>query len=361
MSRNEHTHKKSVERGLSIYKTGRSRFWFARFYDRRQKKYVVKSTGETNRLEATTVAREWKDSYLQAANVHIAKANTDDSFEFYARMIPKSDKDDWVLLNREKDGILAELGDYNVTHISTAIMRSYLNTVNGNRPQPLAISTQKKHIITIRKALRYARENGKITTIPESPKLAKQVENPRPSFADHEYRAVLQHIRTMDDENVKIKGMPVDREYYDFIVWIVHTFVRPTVNELFNTKVSDCKIVDDPSHVELTVHGKTGFRVSASMPAAVDLLERQVDRHQLKKSDFLWFPQYENRSWAMRKAGVVFNEILDQTSLRFTEDGQKRSLYSLRHYALGLRLRASGGKVNIFNLARNAGTSVAMC
>ena len=33
-------------------------------------------------------------------------------------------------------------------------------------------------------------------------------------------------------------------------------------------------------------------------------------------------------------------------------------LHALRHYSLQTRLRKSKGKVNIFNLAKNAGTSV---
>ena len=36
----------------------------------------------------------------------------------------------------------------------------------------------------------------------------------------------------------------------------------------------------------------------------------------------------------------------------------RRTTYSLRHYALQTRLNKSGGKVNIYDLARNAGTSV---
>ena len=38
-------------------------------------------------------------------------------------------------------------------------------------------------------------------------------------------------------------------------------------------------------------------------------------------------------------------------------DGTPRTLYSLRHYGLQTRLRTSGGEINIYDLARNAGTS----
>ena len=49
---------KHLRRGLSIYKTGRSPFWHARIYDAVMKKYVVRSTKETNRIEAAEVAEE---------------------------------------------------------------------------------------------------------------------------------------------------------------------------------------------------------------------------------------------------------------------------------------------------------------
>jgi hypothetical protein len=41
---------------------------------------------------------------------------------------------------------------------------------------------------------------------------------------------------------------------------------------------------------------------------------------------------------------------------RFT--GQKHTLYSLRHTAICMRIVLSHGDVSIFNLAKNAGTSV---
>ena len=49
---------KHLRRGLSIYKTGRSPFWHARTYDSLTKRYVVRSTKESNRLAAADVAEE---------------------------------------------------------------------------------------------------------------------------------------------------------------------------------------------------------------------------------------------------------------------------------------------------------------
>ena len=43
---------------------------------------------------------------------------------------------------------------------------------------------------------------------------------------------------------------------------------------------------------------------------------------------------------------------------KLDQDGQPRTTYSLRHYALPTQLNKSGGKINIYDLARNAGTFV---
>ncbi|MFT6677005.1 MAG: site-specific recombinase XerD [Sulfitobacter sp.] len=360
MSINKKTNLTNVEKGLAIYKTGRSRFWTARFWDRRLNKHVTKSTGEVTKIEARSAAREWKDSYLAKTNDFRAYAKTDDAFEYYAQMVPKRDKDDWTLLSRKEDGILALLGNYKVEAITTAVIRDYLNQLNANRSKPLAVSTQKKHIITIRKALRYARENGKISQIPEAPKLAKMMENPRPSFTDDEADKMFIIVRNLIDKQAVVQGHMITSEVYAMLAWMIHTFVRPTQNELFNIKVSDCRVIREPYHVEMKIHGKTGYRVSASMPEAAIILSEEIERRGLGQDDYLWFSEYENRHWAMRKAGLIFNKVLDRAGLRFTQDGQKRSLYSMRHYAIGRRLRTSEGKVNIYSLAKNAGTSVAM-
>ena len=54
----------------------------------------------------------------------------------------------------------------------------------------------------------------------------------------------------------------------------------------------------------------------------------------------------------------MFNYVLDTDGLKLDQDGQPRTTYSLRHYALQKSLYKTSGKVNIYNLVRNAGTSV---
>ena len=58
------------------------------------------------------------------------------------------------------------------------------------------------------------------------------------------------------------------------------------------------------------------------------------------------------------RADIISVQIgaMSPKALGFDDDGS--ATYSLRHYALQTRLNKSDGKVNIYDLARNAGTSV---
>ena len=55
---NQKTHFKKVRQGLSIYKTGQSQYYFARIWLSKEKRYTVKTTKETSRLDALEVAEE---------------------------------------------------------------------------------------------------------------------------------------------------------------------------------------------------------------------------------------------------------------------------------------------------------------
>ena len=67
---------------------------------------------------------------------------------------------------------------------------------------------------------------------------------------------------------------------------------------------------------------------------------------------------YPNRTTALNTNRRIFNLFLQETGLKKDKDGNDRSPYSLRHYALKTRLVKFDGKVNIYWLAENAGTSV---
>jgi hypothetical protein len=72
-----------------------------------------------------------------------------------------------------------------------------------------------------------------------------------------------------------------------------------------------------------------------------------------------YLPNYPNRPTAPRLIQRQFNYALGRANIKhdpFTDTDH--TVYSLRHTAICMRIILSEGQVNIFNLAKNAGTSV---
>jgi hypothetical protein len=96
------------------------------------------------------------------------------------------------------------------------------------------------------------------------------------------------------------------------------------------------------------------------MEAAVSVYQRITQRYpNAKGEDYLFFPNYPNRNTESRIVQRQFNAALERANIKhdpFTNT--THTLYSLRHTAICMRLILSEGRVNIFNLAKNAGTSV---
>jgi hypothetical protein len=363
---------KHLRRGLSIYKTGRSPFWHARLYDAVKKKYVVRSTKETNRIEAAEVAEEILETYKSKQNTSHA-VNKERSFEHYAKMLSEITKqkarssrnkyafnDQAKILFRETDGLISYFGQHDVGKITPGMVRDYLLFLDQRREKPLAMSTKSKQCGVLRQVLMLALEDGVIDIGPPMPKM-RTVDKPRVSFTDAEYARLLEFARvTADQGETRVRVVPVSREHYNLIVFAVHSFLRPTETELFGIRFCDIEVMnDDPKHLLMTLTGKTGFRKSASMRAAVDIFEKQRELHaERKDTDYVFMPEYANRTTAVNTYRRIFNYFFQETGLKKDKDGNDRSPYSLRHYALQTRLVKSDGKVNIYWLAENAGTSV---
>lgn len=363
---------KHLRRGLSIYKTGRSPFWHVRIYDAVKKKYVVRTTKEMNRIEAAEVAEEIVDRYKKKQNTAHASLK-ERSFEHYAKLLSdvteqkaRSTRNKYAfsdqakILFREKDGLVSYFGKHDVGKITSGMVRDYLLFLDKRREKPLAMSTKSKQCGVIRQVLMLALEDGVIDIVPPMPK-QRTVDKPRVSFSDAEYALLLEAARTIaDGAETLVRGVPVTREHYNVIVFAVHSFLRPTETELFGIRYCDIEVMGDaPRHLLMTLTGKTGYRKSASLNAAVDIFEKQrLMNVNAKPTDYVFMPEYTNRTTATNTYRRIFNHFLQETGLKKDKDGNDRSPYSLRHYALQTRLVKSDGKVNIYWLAENAGTSV---
>lgn len=362
-----------LNQGLYIYRQKDSRFWYCRVYIS-NKRYKCFSTKEESKIKAREVAEQ--EFQILKDNKEIG---TDEkrTFNYFADLLIKQDlkltgksrskrfaRDTKQIIERKYYGLKSYFKNKDISKITTFDIREYLNFLDSKRDEflPLAYSTKNKYIVTIRKIMKIAYEMNVIEKIPLSPKIEvdknSSRDNPRASFSEQQYKKLLQVTKQAIKNESVIRGVKVTDEIYYLIVFQVHTFLRPTQSELFGIKYRDIKIENSPSRLEIQVQGKTGFRTVSSLSYAVDFFQKLKKLNNYESDDFIFFKKYTNRDTATRNWNSIFNHLLEQANLKLTNKGQRRTTYALRHYSLQTRIRKSKGKVNIYFLARNSGTSV---
>ena len=363
--------------GLSIYRVENSTKWYVRVWDRKRKKYIVKSTGEDSAVKAKALAQELALSLLKAEKP-VEKEFT--FFNFALKLLHRSrlqqtsgDRSKgyvkalhWAIQN-EDWGLLRFFGEKDVRQIRTQTYQEYMADLAKRRPDMTA-STRNTLMATLRNVLKIARDEGVIGAVPETPR-SRVKDNPRPFFRFHplvakdddNYQKLLRQVKEMADQRIEVRGIVITDELYDLVLFLTHSFVRPITSELYAIKHSDITIANDPRRLIVTVRdGKTGYRSANTMEAAVSVYQRIKNRYpNAQPDDYLFFPDYKNRITVANIVQRQFRQVLKDGNIQIDEaTGKTHTLYSLRHTAICMRIINSEGRVNIFNLAKNAGTSV---
>ena len=364
-------------KGLSIYRVANSPYWMVRVWDRKRKKYITKTTGETASILAKEAAQSLALSLLRAEK----PVELEYAFHTYARKLLhksrlQSDAGErnaqyvktihWAVQNADW-GLLDYFGDMDVRKVKSMHFQEYLGWLQKKRPA-LAASTKNTLNATFRNVMKMAVDEGAVDAVPSTPR-SKLKDNPRPFFRFHPlvskeedaYQALLTAAKQMAEDKVIVRGVPVTDELYDLLLFLSHSFVRPLTTELYAIRHSDVTVADDPKRLVVTVRdGKTGYRAANTMPAAVSVYERIKQRNpNADGEDYIFLPEYLNRTTAAKIIQRQFGELMDRSGLKVDKStGKTHTLYSLRHTAICMRIINSEGQVNIFNLAKNAGTSV---
>jgi hypothetical protein len=362
--------------GVSIYKVNGSQFWYVRVWDRDRKKYLVKGTGETSSIRAREAAKNHALSLVK----HQPIVEPQFSFQHFAdkcltknrALAAKGERNvgyiksiKWSLQNPDW-GLSKYFGSKDVRKIGTREYTQYMENLTKKRPD-LTASTKNTIMSSFRNVLKAARDDGAIDVIPSTPR-AEQKDSPRPFFrfypivskADDAYKKLLDTAKQMATDDVVIRGIPVTSELYDLIIFLTHSFLRPLVSELYAIKHSDITVANNPKRLIVVVRdGKTGYRAANTMPAAVGVYERLRKRYpEAGKEDHLFLPKYKNRTTVAKIFQRQFKELMKRAGIgKDPITGKAHTIYSLRHTAICMRIILSQGQVNIFNLAKNAGTS----
>ena len=365
-------------RGVSIYQVDGSQNWYVRIWNREKQRYIVKATGQTSAAKAREVALSHAVTLLKDQPV----VEPEFTFRHFAikcisknqTLVGKGQRNGnygrvitWVIQN-EDWGLMRKFGPRDVRQIKTRDFQDYIEELSRKRPD-LSPSTKNTILAAFRNVLKIARDDGVIDRLPDTPR-TKQKDNPRPFFRFYplvsaEEDAELKLRQTASDmaaENVVVRGVPITEELHHLIKFVLGSFVRPIVTELYALRHDDITLAENPRRLLVTVrNGKTGYRVANTMISTYFLYKNYIRKlhPDATGDDYVFLPQYKNRHTAAKVIQRQFHAVLGRAGIEIDPfTGRKHTLYSLRHTAICSRIIHSGGKVNIYNLAKNAGTSV---
>ena len=258
--------------------------------------------------------------------------------------------------------VLPYLGHIHISKIDYTIVDDFIEHLYEEKQ--LSQSSLKKYVVLIRKVLREAERNGVIDYIPSLPTI-KRTENPRPWFNPEQYAELLSACRDLRDNPPEGAGRTFDfGEMYDFIVFVTHSFLRPSEWKLLQNKYVRFLEDDGIEQLVLSVpNPKTitekGVVDSTTTEIAADVYKDRILKRNPAKNDFLFFNAVKDRTYVADLVGRNFRVLVEHAGLDQDQYGQKHTTYSLRHSSLCFQILKTGGN-DLFGLAKNARTSVLM-
>lgn len=242
------------------------------------------------------------------------------------------------------------------------------------KAKPPARSTIHDEIVTLRQVLKTALRHGWLTHLPDlSPPYGTRGKvSHRPWFSPVEYKQLYTATRAYA-RSIHGRHRWNAEQLHDFVLFMGNTGLRP--DEAKNLQHRDIAIVTDEHTgqriLEIEVRGKIGVGYCKSMPGAVVVYERLLNRAKPVPQRKLTAKQKRvgqtvalEPTYPQPKDPVfpgnhikLFNNLLEREGLKYDRDGQARTAYSLRHTYICLRLMEGA---DIYQIAKNCRTSVEM-
>ncbi|WP_031231652.1 integrase [Asticcacaulis sp. YBE204] len=247
--------------------------------------------------------------------------------------------------------------------------------IEAAKPKPPSRSTIHDEIVTLRQVLKTAQRHAWLSHLPDlSPPYGTRGKiMHRPWFSPAEYKQLYTATREYA-KTAHGRHHWNAEQVHDFVLFMGNTGLRP--DEAKNLQHRDVAIVKDQVTgqriLEIEVRGKIGVGYCKSMPGAVTVYERLLNRPKP-----MAVPKLTKRQKRAGEAVVVpltvmpqakdpvfpgnhiklFNALLERNGLKQDRDGQARTAYSLRHTYICLRLMEGA---DIYQIAKNCRTSVEM-
>jgi len=354
---------------LKLFRMSASKYWYVRMYIRgRASSGVKKSTRCENIKDAEEFAVSWyEDRILEKRTFKEIGAET---FKVYAdrfqetqqqqirrgELVPSMFKEDQLKLKKD---ILPTLGNTHISKIDYNNVNSFIDELRIDRN--LSQSTLKKYVVLIRKVLKEAERDRVLNYIPNLPTITRK-EFPRPWFKPEEYKMLLSACRDLRD-NPKDTFNFSWEEMYDFIVFMVHSFLRPSEWKYLQNRHIRLQNQHGVEQLVISVPNpktKKGLLDSTTTEVAADIYKEKILKRHDGRNDYIFFNDIKDRErYASDRISRMFRVLCEHAELTTDSYGQKHTTYSIRHSALCFQILKTKGE-GLFALAKNARTSVEM-
>jgi integrase len=350
---------------LVVYKIAASRFYWVRYYY--NGRYYIKSTKCEELKDAKRFAIKFYEQTMLTA-ISSKTSETNKAFSVVAlnyfkatekntdRVVYKSN------FSRYRLHLLPFFKDQSIDTITNAQLNQLISRLQDADLQP---STIKHYLVVLRTIFKYAIANGLMQALPLFPKVSGRLRTAqkRDYLTQDEYEQIVQCTERLAKQKVAVRGIAITLEMKYLIQFMVNSFIRPS--DLRVLKHKHIKKMNDGKTEWLALRHpatKTNANEVQAMPTSVHIYERLLQfrkdsKQKLGLDDYVFFPQYTNRTTAMGVISRLFSRIVEESDIKRKTD-KYITLYSLRHTSVMLRIII--GKVDTLALARNARTSQAM-
>ena len=344
---------------VQLYQRPDSSFWWCSTYMEGKKRR--KSTKSDSLSQAKEFAEDWyltlrgkkRAGELLSENTFMKAA---EAFEKEYEVITEGQRSTkWVEGHKARIRLhLAPFfGKMGLSQITSGAVQDYRveRIQNPKSGKPPAFSTLHDEIVTLRLVLKTAIRKGWIDHLPDlsTPYRQSGKVSHRAWFSPEEYKTLYTATRANIKKQKNSRHKRLAEQLHDKILFLANTGIRP--DEANWLEYRDVEIVEDEATgetiLEIEVRGKRGVGYCKSMPGAVRPFERMIERNRPAPTGKL-FPEDQKKQ---------FNRILEETELKTDRQGNRRTLYSLRHSYISFRLLEGA---DIYQIAKNCRTSVEM-
>lgn len=374
---------------LKIFKLPASEYYWVRYFEG---KTIKRSTRTAIKSEAIKFAKEFYEEIIASKRTGSPKFSflkKPSSFEHCSEGAIKEDEraakrqeisESYAATQKQviRKYINEFFNKYEMSDIDYSILDEFKDFLYDKELSPATI---KIHFSALKKIFNHAEKNKIINHTPLFPTI-KRDDSPRGYFKLNEYAFLSKtakklvgarfDIRAKSEDGKqgkKLRNVFITEELRCLIGFMIYSFIRPSDIKFMKHKHVHVKQEETESlsykYLWLPIpETKNHDKPLISMPRAAyyyRMLRETGSKNgkKLNDDDYVFEPDQLNRETAYKKLVRQFDALIEVTGLKFNDDGEVRTLYSLRHTSLMYRLKY-GEEISPIKLANNARTSVEM-